>query len=99
MFNDIHTLANSFGISFGLKGEVERIDGSIYEHKLVLKVDSFHKKTISEEDARKIFDLVTEAFILGSRTEHHYNGASYEFDRENLTVIERIDRDNRGEWL
>ena len=99
MFNDIYSLANSFGISFGLKGSVERIDDSLHNHRLVLEVDDFHKKTISDDDAKKIFDLVTEAFILGSRTEHHYCGASYEFDRENLTVVEHIDDSARGEWL
>lgn len=97
--NDIYSLANSFGTTFGLHGHVERIGNSLDDHKLVVKVDEFHKKTITEEDARKIFDLVTEAFIIGSKTEHHYNGATYEFDRENLTVIQHIDTENRGKWL
>ena len=98
MFNDISALANSFGIAFGLKGHVE-FDGISDDSRLVLEVDEFHKKYISEEEAKEIFDLVTKAFIMGSKAEHHYMGATYEFDRENLTIIEHIDRDNRGEWL
>lgn len=98
MFNDIYSLANSFSISFGLKGNVERIDGSLEDHKLVLSVDDFHEKYISEDEAKEIFDCVTRAFILGSKAEHKYCGATYEFDRENLTIVEHIDRDNRGEW-
>ena len=80
-------------------GNVERIDGSIHDHKLVLSVDDSHKRVIGDDDAKHIFDLVVEAFILGSKSEHYYCGATYEFDRDNLTVIEHIDVDNRGEWL
>lgn len=98
-FNDIYCLANSFSTTFGLRADVKRVDDSLEDHKLTLYVDDFHKKTISKEDAMKIFDLVCEAFILGSRTEHHYCGATYTFDRENLIVFEHIDHDNRGEWL
>lgn len=98
MFNDIYSLKNSFGISFGLTGTIERIGNGLDDHKLTLEVDEFHKKYINEDEAREIFDSVTRAFILGSKAEHKYCGATYEFDRENLTIIERIDRDNRGEW-
>ena len=98
MFNNIHSLKNSFGVSFGLTGSIERIGDSLDDHKLTLEVDEFHKKYISEDEAKEIFDCVTRAFILGSRAEHKYCGATYEFDRENLTIIEHIDRENRGRW-
>ena len=97
-FHLISGLANSF-YTFGLRGDVKSVEGSLTDSILSLYVDDFHKKTISDDDARKIFDLVTEAFMLGSRTEHHYCGATYEFDRDALTVVEHIDKDNRGEWL
>lgn len=98
MMNDIYCLANSFGISFGLHGDVE-CDYKTDTSKLVLSVDEFHQKYISKDEAKEIFDLVTKAFMIGSKAEHHYCGATYEFDRENLTVTEHIDMDNRGEWL
>ena len=86
-----------------MKGTEEYLgeENGVSTYKLVLDVDDFDKKYISEDDAREIFDLVTKAFILGNKGWHTYNGASYEFDRENLTIIERIDRNapHRGEWL
>ena len=96
-------LRNSFSVSFNLKGSEEYLgeEDGVSTYRLTLDVDDFDKKYISEDDAREIFDLVTRAFILGNKGWHTYNGASYEFDRENLTIIERIDRNapHRGEWL
>ena len=100
-FHTLSGLANCF-VTFGLKTEMKHIPhchNNDDESTLKVYVDDFHKKTISDEDAHRIFDLVTEAFILGSKTEHHYCGATYTIDHENMTVVEHIDFENRGEWL
>jgi len=99
--HELSGLKNSFAISFGLKGDMEEVSdkGRKRVWKLTLYVDDFDKKYLSEDEAKEIFDLVTKAFIMGNKQYHHYYGATYEFDRENLTVIETVDLDNRGEWL
>ena len=100
-FHTLSGLANTF-VTFGLATKMEHrhhFRNNDDESKLTVYVDEFHQKTISDEDAHRIFDLVTEAFLLGSRTEHHYCGATYIIDHENMTVVEHIDFENRGEWL
>ena len=90
MFHDIYSLANSFGTTFGLSADVERIDGSLHHHKLTLKPKEH--SDITEDEAKEIFELVTKAFSIGGRFEHEFNGFTYEFDKESLTIIEHRKR-------
>ena len=92
-------LQNSFAISFGLKGEMSSPMDADDVYILKLKIDDEPKQYISEEEAKEIFDMVTKSFMMANKGWHHYLGLSYEFDRENLTIIERVDRNNKGEWL
>ena len=101
---DISALKNAFSTTFGLSGEMhystERKGKEIIT-TLELSVDEFHQKYISKEEAMEIFDCVTKAFMIGCKAEHHYSAHTYEFDRENLTVVETttLDAPHRGEWL
>ena len=100
--NDISSLANSLKTTFGLSCDIEYdYKNRNPTNKLVAYVDltdPAQSKT-SDYEAKKIFDMVTQAFVLGGKSEHHYCGATYEIDVENLTIIEHIDMENRGEWL
>ena len=90
VFNDIYSLANSFGTTFGLKGNPEPLDGKLFSHDYILKlkVEEHLKDFISDEDAKEIFDLVTKAFVKGSQFEIERQELEFKFDRENLTVIQ-----------
>ena len=91
VFNDIFSLANSFGTTFGLKGNPTYLNDDLFCHDYILKleIEEHLKGTfITEEDAKEIFDLVTKAFLKGSQFEIKRQELEFKFDRENLTVIQ-----------
>jgi len=85
---NISSLANSFGTTFGLHGDYSNEfdkENNRDVRCLKLKPDEY----LSDEDAKKIFDLVITAFKLGADKQYLItNQLSYKFDKENLTVIE-----------
>lgn len=85
---DINGLGNSFGTTFGLHGDDETYfdkENNRDVHILKLTPDEH----LSQENAKKVFNLVVEAFKIGSNK--HYlqnNQLSYKFDEENLTITQ-----------
>lgn len=98
MMNNISSLANSLKTTFGLSCDIE-CDHKTHTTTMWVYVDEFHQKYISSADAGLILQKVTDAFLIGSIAEHHYNGATYEVDISAMKVVEHIDMENRGEWL
>jgi len=90
VFNDIYSLANSFGTTFGMHGNPKPLNDNLLcdDYILELKVDEHLKDYISKDDAMEIFDLVTKAFLKGSQFEIERQQLEFKFDRENLTVIQ-----------
>ena len=90
MFNDIFSLANSFGTTFGLSGNPEFLNDDICCHDYILKLEvkDYLKDYISDDQAKEIFDLVTEAFMKGSKWDIEYQNLEFKFDREELTIIQ-----------
>ena len=86
---NISSLRNSFGTTFGLEEDYSEDLFDKENNRQVRCLKLKPAEYLSDEDAKKIFDLVVEAFKLGA--DKHYlliNQLSYKFDRENLTVIQ-----------
>ena len=100
VFNDIFSLANSFGTTFGLKGNPEPLNDELFCHDYILKLrveEGFEGKPfISDEEAKEIFDLVTKAFLKGSQVWIENQELEFKFNRDELTVIQINNRKRKG---
>ena len=86
---DISSLKNSFGTTFGLHGDYSPSEYDKENNRDISILKLKPDEHLSEEDAKKVFDLVVEAFKIGSNKDYLLrNQLSFKFDRDNLTIIQ-----------
>lgn len=88
MMSDIYGLKNSFGVSFGMSGEIktetkhyEKHDVDIYT--LTLKPNEL----LNEVEAKIIFEKVVEAFVIATQKVWSRQKVNYEFFKDDLKII------------
>ena len=88
-FHDLSSLKNSFGISFGLSGNITYETKHYENHSVDINTLTLKPNDLlSEVEAKIIFEKVVEAFVIATQKVWEKKRVNYEFFKDELKIIE-----------
>lgn len=89
MFHDLSSLKNSFGISFGMNGEITYETKNYEKHSVDVNTLTLKPNEIlNDVEAKIIFEKVVEAFVLATQKVWERKKVNYEFFKDELKIVE-----------